>query len=425
MGSTIHSVFSSVLRGLETGTSAVGTAIYTAARDTEDVWKACVDRLVTLPVLREIGPIHLLGGAAEGLVDLPLDVVRAAGAVLECADPVKCWELAAVVGIPFLRAVGRPRGFASEVWNQFQQDFDQDPLKTVGYTVCNPVGAIARLDEEATGSADRVKVMQVQVPGTNSSRPVVIYTPPGAKDTKDLPIFYFLHGTPGEPGDFLRAGGTEALNAWFKAGHKPFVVVEADGNVPGRQDSEWVDSADGKPEDQVESYFINAVIPAVEGDQPRAKSDRMIGGFSLGGYAGMNLALHHPDMFGKVASLDGYFHVDDTDGMLDVPVPGPNTIPDPGGPGVADKSVVDWNSPDQHVDSARGMGILLIRGTGDSGVSKGESERFGRLLAAAGIPYTAVATGGLHTTLFLQSNMCRLFQFMENEPVSPGEAALP
>jgi hypothetical protein len=42
-------------------------------------------------------------------------------------------------------------------------------------------------------------------------------------------------------------------------------------------------------------------------------------------------------------------------------------------------------------------------------------------LSAAGIPYTAVTTGGTHTTLFLQSNMKRLFQFMEDEPVDKGQ----
>ena len=36
-------------------------------------------------------------------------------------------------------------------------------------------------------------------------------------------------------------------------------------------------------------------------------SDRAIGGFSMGGFGAMNIAVHYPDIFGSVISLAGYY----------------------------------------------------------------------------------------------------------------------
>jgi enterochelin esterase-like enzyme len=420
MGVNLPSAVSSFLHGLENGTSAAGRWAYSTACRAEDEVASAMTHVENAPVLKQTRLGALVAGATEGVTNfLALDPLRVVGAVMMCANPVDCWDMVARVGIPALRILGNPLSAIWQVNTQAAEDFNRNPVHTAAFWLTDLPGAFVRTEEEATGDASSVRVQVVAVPGTNVSRPVIIYTPPGVENTKNLPILYYLHGTPGAPGDFLRAGGTLALNAWFKAGHKPFMVVEADGEVPDRQDSEWLNAANGNPAEQIESYFINSVIPAVEGDQPRSPQNRMIAGFSMGGYGAMNLAQHHPEVFGKVASLDGYYHVDDTDGMLDVP-PGPNTLPDPGGPGVADASTVALNSPDQHVASLKGTQILLIHDTGDYGVSLGESDRFAKLLSSAGIPSTDITTGGNHTTLFLQANMNRLFQFMEGEPVSPG-----
>ena len=58
------------------------------------------------------------------------------------------------------------------------------------------------------------------------------------------------------------------------------------------------------------------VISAVEGAHRRDRRNRIIAGFSMGGYGAANLALRHPTVFGAVASFAGYFHIDDPDSVF-------------------------------------------------------------------------------------------------------------
>ncbi|HKV56705.1 MAG TPA: alpha/beta hydrolase-fold protein, partial [Ktedonobacteraceae bacterium] len=41
-----------------------------------------------------------------------------------------------------------------------------------------------------------------------------------------------------------------------------------------------------------------------------ASGDRAIGGNSMGGFGAINIALHHPDVFGSVISLGGYYRAE-------------------------------------------------------------------------------------------------------------------
>ncbi|HEV7208486.1 MAG TPA: alpha/beta hydrolase-fold protein, partial [Mycobacteriales bacterium] len=55
---------------------------------------------------------------------------------------------------------------------------------------------------------------------------------------------------------------------------------------------------------------------AVEQGHPRPSSLRTLAGFSMGGYGAADIALHHPQVFGSVVCLEGYFHVDDPSHVL-------------------------------------------------------------------------------------------------------------
>lgn len=50
---------------------------------------------------------------------------------------------------------------------------------------------------------------------------------------------------------------------------------------------------------------------AVEVDRIRPKAERAIIGFSMGGYGAAIIGLHHPDLFTQIATMAGYFIVDD------------------------------------------------------------------------------------------------------------------
>ena len=127
-------------------------------------------------------------------------------------------------------------------------------------------------------------------------------------DIDSLPVVYMLHGWPGSPQGLI-SGVQGALTSAFAKGASPFIAVFPDGNALTHSDSEWADSYDGKA--MIESWLTKHVITAVEGSNIRNRTDRAIFGFSMGGYGAAIIGLHHPELFGQVVTLAGYFVVDD------------------------------------------------------------------------------------------------------------------
>lgn len=127
-------------------------------------------------------------------------------------------------------------------------------------------------------------------------------------DVDTLPVVYMLHGWPGSPQGLI-SGVQETLATAFTNGVAPFIAVFPDGNALTHSDSEWADSYDGKA--MVETWLTKNVIAAVEGKNIRDRSNRAILGFSMGGYGAAIIGLHHPELYGQVVTLAGYFVVDD------------------------------------------------------------------------------------------------------------------
>jgi len=202
---------------------------------------------------------------------------------------------------------------------------------------------------------------------------------PGVPESSDLPVLYFLHGYPGGVRSLPDSGLAGTLEQLFASGVKPFVLVAPNGQSPTRPDTEWTDSADGTV--KLESYIVNRLVPAVEGAHRRNRAHRAVAGFSMGGFGAMNLGLRHPDLFGQIVSIAGYFRVDDPDAM------GQNNP--------------QWkaaNSPDQHVAAGGGSRILLVSAAEEHDpLIAGEAQRFRRLAEAAGQHPALVVAPGPHT----------------------------
>jgi S-formylglutathione hydrolase FrmB len=202
---------------------------------------------------------------------------------------------------------------------------------------------------------------------------------PGVPESSDLPVLYFLHGYPGGVRALPDSGLASTLEQLFASGVKPFVLVAPNGQSPTRPDTEWTDSADGTV--KLETYIVNRLVPAVEGAHRRDRAHRAVAGFSMGGFGAMNLGLRHPDLFGQIVSIAGYFRVDDPDAM------GQNNP--------------QWkaaNSPDQHVAAGGGSRILLVSAAEEHDpLIAGEAQRFRRLAEAAGQHPALVVAPGPHT----------------------------
>lgn len=66
----------------------------------------------------------------------------------------------------------------------------------------------------------------------------------------------------------------------------------------------------------IETWITARVIPAVESDRRRSNKERAIVGFSMGGYGAAIIGLHHPELFTQIATLAGYFIIDDLTGAF-------------------------------------------------------------------------------------------------------------
>ncbi len=228
-------------------------------------------------------------------------------------------------------------------------------------------------------------------------RDVYLYRP-AVPATVHLPVLYLLHGVPGTP-QALADSVKPALDTAFQAGATPFEVAMPTGygTASGgeQKDTEWADAADGS--DLVETYLVENVIPAVEADGARAPSQRAIGGFSMGGYGAANIALRHPDLFGQVVSLSGYFRVDDPDGMF-------------GGDGKLEAA----NTPEDMVSRGAGKRWLLLEDVDeDDPLIKGAAEAFGSQLSKAGADVTMSVDPGSHDYAFLDSEIAQVVGFLD------------
>jgi len=242
----------------------------------------------------------------------------------------------------------------------------------------------------------QVETIEVPAPDAPGGRHEVWVYRPDVPESASLPVVYFLHGVPGGDRDIERSSLIPFLEQSFAEGQRPFVVVAPDGNSTGAEDSEWADSPAGGV--RVESFVTGALIDAVEGAARRDAAHRSIIGFSMGGYGAMNLAMRHRDLYGSVASLAGYFHVDDPSHVFG-----------------SDLATLNANSPKQHPAQARGLRVLIADGTEDEEPAvQGEAACFSPLLRAAGVPVQLDLLPGTHSFEWLDAELPALMHFLES-----------
>jgi len=227
--------------------------------------------------------------------------------------------------------------------------------------------------------------LQVQSPEVDyPMRSIYTWTPPLTNlDATSLPVVYFLHGWPGSPSSMI-AGVVPTLVKEFSQGVKPFIAVFPDGNAKTHIDSEWADSSDGKA--MIESWLTTNAITAVEGARIRDRSERAIVGFSMGGYGAAMIALHHPDLYGQVVTLAGYFLVDDLTGAFKGSVK------------------IAYQSPSNYLANAKKLRWFMAEAKDDFTTPiRGEMAVWSKKLAALKIPVVTSAPTGGHSFVFVAS----------------------
>jgi enterochelin esterase-like enzyme len=144
-------------------------------------------------------------------------------------------------------------------------------------------------------------------------RPFLVYLPPSYNAPrgrrKHYPVLYLLHGTPGKDLDWISGGrATESADVLIATKKIPeLIMVFPDGNGELEGSSEWGNSYDQRQ--MMETFVASELVRYVD-KHYRTIADtahRAIGGLSMGGFGAMNIAIHHPDVFGSVISLGGYY----------------------------------------------------------------------------------------------------------------------
>ncbi len=136
----------------------------------------------------------------------------------------------------------------------------------------------------------------------------MVYLPPGYSPARHYPVYYLLHGAPGQPQVFVTIANMDVrLDNQLSLGHvRPMILVYPDGRIGGDtfSDSEWANTPSGR----FESYVLE-VVRNVDArfSTLRWRQDRVIAGFSAGAYGAMNIALHHLAVFGNVQAWSGYY----------------------------------------------------------------------------------------------------------------------
>jgi enterochelin esterase-like enzyme len=296
---------------------------------------------------------------------------------------------------------------------------DAQPTAVTTGTPATPTGAGAALNESykqrcagalsdtpaphARGSGT-LRELRLRSPDSSRTlRSIYIYRPGGVTDTAKLPVLYLLHGLPGSAGDIWTGfDGKKLLDTEFTHGAAPYEVVTLDGHGTKHRDTEWADSADGA--DEVESFVLNVAIPAVEGAHRRDACHRAIAGFSMGGFGAMNLAQRHPDVFGQVAAVAGYFHLDDPDAVFG-----------------NSRAVQKANSPDQQVARMKGLRVFLLdAGQENLPLVKGETQRLAKLLVSEKIPVRLDYAPGVHNGDYAIAQEPEISAFLEAGWRPPG-----
>jgi enterochelin esterase-like enzyme len=146
----------------------------------------------------------------------------------------------------------------------------------------------------------------VSIPPVRSgfrTRRAQVYLPPAwfSSPRPALPVVELLHGTPGSPTDWTRAGAADlTADAWAVRhdGVAPILVL-VDENGGFTRDSECVGPSESYVVDDVHAWAVSTL-----GARADARS-WAIGGSSEGGWCALMLGLRHPDRYATLLDFGG------------------------------------------------------------------------------------------------------------------------
>ncbi len=128
------------------------------------------------------------------------------------------------------------------------------------------------------------------------------------KSENRYPVIYLFHGIGGDYSSWLEYGNLAAtVDRLIGNGKiKPCIIVMPDGYL-----SYYNDTFDGSF--PYERFFINEFVPFIDNKYPTLanQANRAVGGFSMGGFGSLSIALRNRNIFNTVAALSASIRTDE------------------------------------------------------------------------------------------------------------------
>jgi enterochelin esterase-like enzyme len=171
---------------------------------------------------------------------------------------------------------------------------------------------------KTAGTFQTIHVRSAAIGGR--SQRVVVYLPPGYQQSpmQRYPVFYLLHGFPGDPDGFVRTVRVGVVEDTLLAQHRmrPTILVMPMGSSGVFTDKEWANGIHRN--EGWETFLARDVVRAIDQRYRTIRSGaaRALGGLSVGGYASLNIGLRHPQEFHVLESWSGYEKADDIESIF-------------------------------------------------------------------------------------------------------------
>jgi len=171
-------------------------------------------------------------------------------------------------------------------------------------------GRSARKVAAGARRLDHGVVVSFAMPGTQSgfkARTGQVFLPPAWFDSPrpHLPVVELLHGIPGSPPDWTRAGEADLTADAYAATHhgRAPIIVMPDVNGGWWRDTECVNGRRGNADTYL-TYDVRAAVVRRFGANPSGRA-WAVGGLSEGGTCALILALRHPALFAAACDFSG------------------------------------------------------------------------------------------------------------------------
>jgi enterochelin esterase-like enzyme len=161
---------------------------------------------------------------------------------------------------------------------------------------------------QAAGRTEDIRVMSTAIGGR--SQRVVVYLPPGYDHNpqRRYPVLYLLHGFPGNPDGFVLTVRVGVVEDTLLAENKlqPMIMAMPFGSTGTFTNKEWANGV--RPGEGWETFVARDVVRAIDAHYRTipTQAGRALAGLSEGGYAALNIGLHHPGEFRVLESWSGY-----------------------------------------------------------------------------------------------------------------------